>query len=132
MEIPVGISHTVTVTVDSANTADAVGSGLVEVFATPMMIALMERAAAECIQPYLEEGAASVGTQVHVSHTGATPPGMRVSATAAVTAVDRRRVDFAVSAADGAGEVGTGTHTRFVVDKDRFLQKAREKLDAPR
>lgn len=127
MEIPVGATHTERVTVTRENTASAFGSGLVDVFATPMMVALLESAAARCIQPYLEEGFVSVGTCVDVEHTGATPIGMQVTATATVTLVDRRRVEFTVQVADDCGEVGRGTHTRFVVDKVKFTDKANAK-----
>lgn len=127
MEIKVGMEYTAKTVVDKSNTASAVGSGLLEVFATPMMIALMELAAAGCIQGELEEGQASVGTKIEVAHTSATPVGMEVYATARVTGVDRRRVDFEVSARDGAGKIGSGTHTRFVVDAAPFLEKAQNK-----
>lgn len=128
MQITAGLSHSESTTVDQNNVASAVGSGLVEVFATPMMVALLEKAAAACIAPCLEDGQASVGTHINVSHSGATPIGMAVTATATVTLVDRRRVEFEVVVRDEAGEVGRGTHTRFVIDRDRFLQKAGEKL----
>ena len=124
MEIAVGTEYTESVTVSEANTAKTVGSGQIEVFATPMMIALMESAAAQCIAPFLAEGQSSVGTRVEVSHGAATPPGMTVTATAAVTAVDRRRVDFRVTARDDAGVIGEGEHTRFIIDVERFLEKA--------
>ena len=127
MTIPVGATHTEAVVVDKSNIASAVGSGLVDVFATPMMVALLELAAARCIEPYLDAGMVSVGTRVDVEHSGATPLGMTVSATATVTAVDRRRVDFAVTVADDVGEVGKGVHSRFVVDKAKFTEKAMAK-----
>ena len=124
MEITIGAACSLSVTVDKSNTAGAVGSGLVDVFATPMMIALMEKASARCLAQFLPEGQASVGTRIAVSHAAATPIGMTVTATAVITAADRRRVDFQVSASDGAGPVGAGTHTRFIIDTDRFLEKA--------
>lgn len=124
MEIPVGSSHTESVIVDETNVASAVGSGLVDVYATPMMVALLELTAARCLQPMLDEGMVSVGTHVDVEHSGATPIGMRVKATATVTEVDRRRVVFSVVVTDDAGEVGRGTHTRFIVDSEKFMAKA--------
>ncbi|MDR2932328.1 MAG: thioesterase family protein [Oscillospiraceae bacterium] len=124
MDIKVGTEYTSATTVDQSNIASAVGSGLVDVFATPMMIALMELAASECIKPFLESGQASVGTQVNVSHSDATPVGMKVFATAKVVAVDRRRVDFDVKMRDEAGEIGRGTHTRFIIDTEKFMTKA--------
>lgn len=130
MDIPVGASHTETVMVDETNVASAVGSGLVDVFATPMMIALMEMAAARCLAKFLDEGIVSVGTRVDVEHSGATPIAMRVFATVTVAAVDRRRVDFDVVVTDETGEVGRGTHTRFIVDKAQFTEKALAKRKA--
>lgn len=127
MDIQIGAQYTATTTVDHTNIASAVGSGLVDVFATPMMIALLELAAATCIQGYLEEGQASVGTHVNVSHSGATPVGMTVYATATVTAADRRQVEFQVEMRDDAGPIGTGTHTRFVIDTHRFMEKVKAK-----
>ena len=119
------INNTVTVhtTVDQTNTALAVGSGNLEVFATPMMIALMERAACEAISGSLEAGQSSVGTQISVSHTAASPVGARVSATATVTQIEGRQVEFALTAHCGEREIGRGTHTRFIIDAERFMAK---------
>lgn len=124
MTIPVGISHSESVVVDASNIASAVGSGLVDVYATPMMIALLELAAAKCVESHLEPGMVTVGVNVDVTHSDATPIGMKVTAVATVSAVDRRRVDFEIVVSDDAGEVGRGVHTRFVVDKEKFTQKA--------
>lgn len=121
------VSHKVVV--DKSNVASAVGSGLLDVFATPAMIALMENAAAKCMAPSLGEGQASVGTRIEVEHLAATPMGMTVTITATVTQADNRRVDFALEASDKTGVVAKGTHTRFVVDMDRFMAKALQKLD---
>ncbi|WP_312641834.1 thioesterase family protein [Hydrogenoanaerobacterium sp.] len=105
-----------------------VGSGDVNVFATPMMIALMEGAAVQCLKPFLEEGQTSVGASISTSHVAATPIGMKVSATAKIVAVDGKKIDLAVSAFDEAGIIGEGTHTRFIVDKERFEQRAATKM----
>lgn len=125
--IPVGTSHSETVTVDETNIASAVGSGMVDFFATPMMIALMELAASRCIAGFLEDGQVSVGTHVDVQHSGPTPVGMKVTAIATVTAVDQRRVEFAVVANDEKAEIGRGNHTRFIVDKAKFTEKGMAK-----
>ncbi len=127
MNIPLGAAHTESVEVSEKNTASAFGSGLVDVFATPMMVALLESAASRCLAPFLEPGMVSVGTRVDVEHSGATPVGMRVSATATVSEVDRRKVVFAVVVNDEAGEVGRGTHIRFIVDRAKFTAKALSK-----
>ena len=127
MPIEVGAKYTVETIVTEKNTASAVGSGLIDVFATPMMIAQMELAASSCIAGGLEAGQASVGTKIDVSHSAATPIGMKVTAVATVTAVDRRRVDFAVTAHDEVGEIGSGTHTRFIIDVEKFMEKTNAK-----
>ena len=127
MAITVGITHKVTVKVTEDLLASSVGSGLVRVFATPMMIAQMELAASECIAGELEEGQASVGTELHVAHSAASPLGVTITTTATVTAIDRRRVDFTVTASDDAGEIGAGTHTRFIVQTEKFMEKAVER-----
>lgn len=128
MSLEIGKSVTVEVTVDAANVASAVGSGLLDVYATPAMIAQMEGAAAACMADGLAEGQASVGTKIEVEHLAATPMGLTVAVTATITAVDGRRVDFEVTASDKAGLVGKGVHTRFMVDVERFMAKARQKL----
>lgn len=127
MGIPIGTTYSATITVDETNTAGALRSGLVDVFATPAMIALLELAASECIKPYLEAGQVSVGGHVDVSHSAATPVGMKVTAKATVTGVDRRRADFDVVVCDEVEEVGRGKHIRFVVDKEKFTEKANAK-----
>jgi len=122
------INNTATVhtTVDQTNTALAVGSGNLPVFATPMMIALMERAACEAIAGSLEAGQSSVGTQVNVAHTAASPLGAQISATATVTQTEGRQVQFELTAHCGAQEIGRGTHTRFIIDAERFMQKVNQ------
>lgn len=123
MGIQIGMEHTAQTVVSKSNVASAVGSGRLDVFATPMMVALMEQAAAECIQGELEEGQTSVGTKICVFHSSATPLGCTVTATAKVTGIDRKKVEFEVLAQDETGEIGSGTHTRFVVDSAVFLEK---------
>ena len=118
-----GKSATVTTTVTDKNTAKAVGSGSLDVFATPMMIALMEQAACECIADGLEPGQTSVGTQINAAHTAASPLGAVISATAEIVAVDGRKISFTVTAHDGTNEIGNGTHERFIIDAERFMNK---------
>lgn len=113
--------------VTEANVATNVGSGRVKVFATPMMIALIEKAACLSIDPYLEEGQSSVGTRIDVSHCSATPMGLKVWAETEVVEVDRRRVTFSVKAYDEKGLIGEGTHDRFVIDIEKFISKAESK-----
>ena len=126
-KIVIGKTHSTTTTVDGTNTATAVHSGGLEVFSTPSMIALMECAAYECIEADLEQGQTTVGTMVNIVHTAATPIGAKITATAAVTAVEKRMVHFTVTASDGHDEIGSGTHTRAIIDTERFMSKLAEK-----
>lgn len=103
MSISVGAVGTASTVVTPENTAAAVGSGALPVFATPYMIALMENAACNAIADGLEEGQSSVGTKLDVSHDAATPVGMHVTARAKLVEVDRRRLVFRVTAEDDAG-----------------------------
>ena len=121
--IAIGKIGTVTATVNEANIASTMKSGALPVFATPVMIALMEEAAMECLSGCLPEGQSTVGTAVNIEHTAPSTIGAEITATATVTAVDRRRVDFDVVAVDNAGEIGRGVHTRFIIDIERFVEK---------
>ena len=107
-----------------------VGSGSLEVFATPMMVALMERAACEAINDALGEGQTTVGVYVSVDHLAATPLGGQVSAEATVDSVDGRKIEYTVTASDSAGQIGIGTHTRVIIDVERFMKKANDRLKA--
>ena len=126
----IGKTKEISVTVDREKLACTVGSGSLEVFATPMMIAAMEQAACTLLQEFLEEGQTSVGTMMHVAHSAATPLGMQVTATATITAQEGRKVEFEVSARDVCGEIGRGTHTRFIVHAAKFLSKTNAKREA--
>ncbi|MBQ2863133.1 MAG: dihydrolipoamide acyltransferase, partial [Clostridia bacterium] len=95
-----GMVGCATVTVNEANTAKSVGSGLLPVFSTPSMIALLEMAACNCVSDYLDEGSSSVGTLINVKHLAATPIGMTVTATATLTEIDGRRLVFDISVSD--------------------------------
>ena len=114
-------------TVTPEMSAARVGSGLVDVFATPMMVALVEQTCYESVLPHLDEGQGTVGTLVNVSHVSATPIGMRVWCDSEVVEVDRRRLVFSVKAYDEAGLIGEGTHERFVIDTARFMEKIKAK-----
>jgi len=125
--ITIGKTASAKTTVNENNTALAAGSGSLLVFATPMMVALMEKAACEVLRDVLEVGQTSVGTQINVSHNAATPPGAVVTATATVTGVSGRKVEFEVTARDDVGEIGNGTHARFIVDEAKFMAKTNER-----
>ena len=128
-EIKAGLFREACTAVTTANTARAMSSGCLEVFATPAMCCLMEQAASELMDSLLEEGSTSVGTALNVAHTAATPVGMQVRAVAEITGVEGRRISFKVTAFDEAGEIGSGTHERFIVFKEKFQQKADSKLE---
>ena len=107
--------------------ASNVGSGLVKVYATAMMIALIEKAAVYSVEPYLEPGQGTVGTLVNVTHCSATPLGMKVHADTELVEVDRRRLVFKVAAYDERGLIGEGMHERFIIDNARFQAEADSK-----
>ncbi|MEG2455050.1 MAG: thioesterase family protein [Oscillospiraceae bacterium] len=127
MPIQIGLKGRAETVVTTQNTAAAIGSGLVPVFATPMMIALMESASVTALSGQLEEGNGTVGTALTITHDAATPIGMRVWAEAEVTAVDGKAIGFTVRCYDEAGQIGGGTHQRFVITTDRFLAKAQQR-----
>lgn len=126
-ELKAGIKGNDSVMVEESNTAAAMGSGMLPVFATPAMVALMEKTASESVQPYLEEGCGSVGTSLNVKHVSATPLGMEVRFESELTEVDGRRLVFSVKAFDKAGLIGEGTHERFLIKNESFLKKAEQK-----
>ena len=113
--------------VTEQNTAASVGSGDLPVFATPYMIALIEEASQKSVAPHLEEGMGTVGTLLNVSHDAATPLGMKVWAESRLAELDGRRLVFEVRAFDECGQFGKGTHERFIIKKQRFLEKAEGK-----
>ena len=125
----IGLKHTITETVTIEKTAQNVGSGLLPVYATPAMIALMEKCASECIAPYIEDGKSSVGTMLNVKHLAASPVGITITCTATVTEIDGRRVAFSLEASDEKGPIGEGTHERFIIDVERFMSKCNSKLN---
>lgn len=126
-EITIGFKTQKSRIIDESMLACNMGSGELEVFATPSMVALMENAAAACLKEFLDEGETSVGTYLEINHTSATPNGLTVSASAEVTAVNGREVTFSVAASDGTGSIGEGVHKRFVVNSEKFIKKALSK-----
>lgn len=126
-EIIPGAKTTKTTRVIPEMLADRVGSGSLEVFATPMMTALMENAAAACLQDFLDEGETSVGTMLSITHDAPTPVGEEVYATAILAEANGREVAFVVEAFDQHGKIGGGAHKRFVVNAEKFQAKANAK-----
>ena len=123
MALKPGLTGEATTTVVHENTAAFVGAGGVEVFGTPMMIALMENAAWRAVAGSLEEGDVTVGTSVNVQHLAATPLGQQVRATAELVEIDGPRLLFKVEAHDEKRKIGEGKHERFIVNLERFLKR---------
>ena len=126
-EITTGITSEKSVAVKIENTALAMGSGTLRVFATPAMVALIEGCCAESVEDILPQGITTVGTKVEVEHLAASPLGASILCKSKLTAYDGRRLDFEVEVFDNAGLIGKGTHTRFTVDAQRFIDKAYSK-----
>ncbi len=120
---------TVTELVTEQNTALSVGSGSLKVYATPAMLALMEKAACNALESLLGEGETTVGTLLNVKHLAATPVGMTVSATAELVEQEGRKFLLNVQAFDESGLIGEGTHERFLVQSEKFTSKTYSKLN---
>lgn len=128
MEITIGMKGEVSTLVEKEDTAAEVGSGSLLVYATPCMVALMEGAACEAIASGLDDGQTTVGMELNIRHTSATPVGLEVRAEAEVTEVDGKIITFQITAYDEAGKIGEGTHKRCIVSSQRFLDKTYTKL----
>lgn len=118
-----GLKNTITLTVTPDLTADKVGSGALEVYSTPMMIAAMENCCLSCVSPYLEEGSTTVGTRINVTHDAASPVGAEITVECTLLEVDRRRLVFEVTAKCGEQTIGGGSHERFIVNAEKFMAK---------
>ena len=127
MKLETGICGEQSVRVSAENTAKTMGSGTLDVFATPAMIALMEKTAWKSVAPYLEEGCGTVGTLLNVTHDAPTPLGMKVWCESELTEIDGRRLVFSVAAFDETGKIGGGSHERFIVPNEKFQAKADKK-----
>ena len=126
--LEIGMKGKQEVVANEMNSAKTMGSGTLDVFATPAMIALMEKTAWESVQPYLEEGSGTVGTLMNVKHVAASPVGMKITCETELTKVDGRALTFSVKAFDEAGLIGEGEHERFIVFNEKFQAKADAKL----
>ena len=113
--------------VTSENTAKTMGSGTLDVFATPALVALAEKTCWMSVAPELDEGCGSVGTKLELEHTAPTPVGMTVTCESTLTAVEGRKLVFHVTLHDEKGPVGGGTHERFIVNDAKFAAKAEAK-----
>lgn len=127
-DFSIGATGTSELTVSDKDLAVNVGSGSLEVLATPVMIMLMEKAACSCISDILGSDETTVGTEMNVKHISATPKNMKVCAEAELTEVNGREFVFSVKAYDEAGDIGEGIHKRFLVNSEKFTSKTYSKL----
>ena len=123
-----GLTGSVEIVVGEEHTAPHVGSGRVHVLATPVMVNLMEAAALQAVEGLLSAGHQTVGTHLDITHTAATPVGMRVKAYAELTKVDKRTLTFSVHAEDEQERIGGGIHERIIINLERFDVRMQEKL----
>lgn len=128
IELKIGLKGRAENVVHERNTAKSMGSGSLEVFATPALVALMEAAAVNALK--LESGESSVGTALEIKHLAATPIGLKVWAVAELVEVDRRRLVFEINAYDEVEKIGSGRHERFILQEEQFLRKANQKSGA--
>ncbi|MEG2677558.1 MAG: thioesterase family protein [Oscillospiraceae bacterium] len=126
--LSLGMKNEVARAVDGTNTAKAMGSGALDVFATPAMVALMEYTAYKSVEPFLEENQGTVGAMIEARHLSATPVGMAVVCKSELIEIERTRLRFEIEVSDSAGVVGTAVHDRFIIDNDRFMEKCLQKL----
>lgn len=123
MELQSGIKNEKSIVVTEELTASKVGSGLLPVYATPSMIALMENTCADCVQPYMQEGDGTVGTSVDIKHVSATPVGKTVRCECTLTEINGKKLVFEVNAYDDKGLIGTGTHKRAIINNEAFMAR---------
>ena len=123
MELQSGIKNEKSIVVTDELTASKVGSGLLPVYATPSMIALMENTCADCVQPYMQDGDGTVGTSVDIKHVSATPVGKTVRCECTLTEVNGKKLVFEVNAYDDKGLIGTGTHKRAIINNEAFMAR---------
>ncbi len=125
MMLEKGLQHESRTTVSEQNIARTMGSGDLEVFATPSMVALMENAAMTAVAEALPEGSTTVGAMMNTSHIKPSGMGQEIVATAELTEVEGRKLTFKVSAHDAEGVIGEGTHIRYIVDRAKFMSKVK-------
>lgn len=123
----IGIAGKQEIVVTKELTAEVIGSGLLPVYATPSMIALMENTASKSVEEFLEEGQGTVGTSLNIKHLSATAVGKAVTCESKLIEVDRKRLVFEVKAFDEAGLIGEGIHERFIIDNKKFMERALNK-----
>lgn len=127
--LTVGIKGKEETIVSEVNSAKILGSGTLDVFATPAMTALMEKTAWKSVAPHLEDGCGTVGTLLNITHDAPTPFGMKVWCESELTEIDGRRLVFHVTAYDEKGKIGEGRHERFIIQNEKFQAKANKKAE---
>lgn len=130
MNLTIGDTITITEEVDQQHCADTWGSGSLPVYATPAMTLLVEKAAVALLEGKLDEGMTTVGTQINVQHLSATPLGRTVTCKCCLVEIDRKRLCFQAEITDATGRAGYCTHERFIVNGDKFLEKAKHRFEA--
>lgn len=126
-DLKIGLEKTVETIVTESDTAAKFGSGDIYVYASPMMIGLMENAALKAVDDYLPKGYSTVGINVNVNHLKATPVGMKVTAKAKLIEIKGKKIVFTVEANDENGLIGEGSHVRYIVNSEEFLKKINSK-----
>jgi fluoroacetyl-CoA thioesterase len=127
-KLKIGLKGSAELLVGEEHTAPRIGSGRVHVLATPVMINLIEAAALEAAENLLPAGYQSLGIRLDIRHYAATPVGMRICATAELTKIDGRTLEFRVAAHDEKEPIGDGSHQRVIVNVDRFDQRVQKKI----
>jgi len=123
IKIPTGVKHHEEIIVTNAHSAKTFGSGMVDVFATPAMIALLEKTAQNSVQSFLPDGFITVGTEVNIKHLKATPIGKQVRSDSYLKSFEGKKLLFELHAWDDKGLIGIGTHIRVVVNEQKFMEQ---------
>lgn len=129
LDLKVGLTASIETNVFDKDTAEQMGSGNIDVFATPAMVALMEKAALSAVELHLPVGCSTVGTSINVTHTAATPVGMKVKAVAELTGIEDRKLVFKVTSYDEVEKIGEGYHERYIITTERFRSKVYKKSE---
>lgn len=126
--LEIGLKGHQEMTVTDEFTAKTMGSGVLDVYATPAMLALMEKTAFTSVAPYLNEGCGTVGIKVEIEHVASSPLGMKITCDSELTAIEGRKLIFSVEAFDEKGLIGKGIHERFIIESERFQEKTNQKM----